>query len=202
MIKNIIFDIGNVILKFNRDFLLKHFYNGKDYEFLKENLFRNWELLDEDKMTLDEYYQDVKNSLPPHLYSYAKSVLDNWEYFMTFDKEIMNLIVQLKRKGYKLYVLSNMTRHFIERDYKFPIFKEFDGIVYSAPIKMIKPNAEIYQYILDKYNLIPSECVFIDDMKANLAGAARFGIKTFHYENNPSELKDFIYSLNSTLLNP
>ena len=63
MIKNIIFDIGNVILQFNRDFLLKHFYNGKEYDLLKEKTFHNWELLDEDGLTLEEYNENVKRSL-------------------------------------------------------------------------------------------------------------------------------------------
>ena len=88
-----------------------------------------------------------------------------------------------------------MTRHFIEREYKFPILKEFDGIVYSAPIKMVKPNEDIYRYILSKYQLKPEECLFIDDTKPNLATAARFGIKTFHYEFNTDELRKYLFSL-------
>ena len=195
MVKNIIFDIGNVILKFSRDFLLSHFYTGEEYEFLKYELFKDWEKLDEDAISLDEYYKNVLSSLPPHLQKYALSVLNNWEYFMRYSDGIIDLIQTLKQKGYKLYVLSNMTRHFIEREYKFPIFKEFDGIVYSAPIKMIKPNEDIYKYLLEKYSLIPQECVFIDDIKTNLATAARFGIHTFLYQNNTDELKKFILSL-------
>ncbi len=194
MIKNIIFDIGNVILQFNRDFLLKHFYNGKEYALLKEKTFENWELLDEDGLTLEEYNQNVKHSLPDHLSKYALSVLNNWEYYMSYSEGIISLIQELKQKGYKLYILSNMTRHFIKNDYKFPIFKEFDGIVYSAPIKMVKPDPKIYEYILGKYNLKANECIYIDDMKTNLAEAARFGIHTFHYQSNTKELRDYILS--------
>lgn len=194
MIKNIIFDIGNVILKFNRDYLLKHFYNGKDYELLKEKTFYNWELLDEDGLTLEEYYENVENSLPKELSHYALSVLKNWEYFMHYSEEIIDLIRELKQKGYKLFILSNMTRHFINNSYKFPILKEFDGIVFSAPIKMVKPNDDIYQYLLDKFNLVASECLFIDDTKTNLVAATRFGIQTFHYDSNTDELRNFIFS--------
>lgn len=195
MIKNIIFDIGNVILKFGRDYLLSHFYTGKDYDLLKEKLFCRWEDLDEDLISLEEYKKSVSDSLPDHLRHYAMSVLNYWDYFMTYSDGIIALIQELKQKGYKLYILSNMTRHFIEREYKFPILKEFDGIVYSAPIKMVKPNDDIYHYILHKYSLKAEECLFIDDTKPNLATAARFGIKTFHYENNTKELRDFIFSL-------
>ncbi len=197
MIKNVIFDIGNVILKFSRDFLLTSIYQGKEYDLLKEKLFANWEKLDEDLISLVEYEQEVLLSLPPHLRSYASAVLNNWEYFMTYTPGIRELIAELKQKGYNLYILSNMTRHFIEREYKFPILDLFDGIVYSAPIKMIKPNAEIYTYILEKFNLQAEECLFIDDTKANLAAAARFGISTFHFNDNVDELKRFIFSFSN-----
>ncbi len=195
MVKNIIFDIGNVILKFSRDFLLQHFYNGSEYDLIKHALFVDWEKLDEDLLSLDEYKQNVLSRLPSHLHAPAIAVLDNWEYFMRYTNGIIELIQDLKNDGYNLYVLSNMTRHFIERQYKFAIFDYFDGIVYSAPIKMIKPNPEIYEYLLNKYSLSPEECLFIDDIKENLAGAARFGIKTFLFNDNVNELRKFISTL-------
>lgn len=194
MIKNIIFDIGNVILKFSRDYLLSSIYQGNEYELLKEKLFENWEKLDEDILSLKEYENQVLNALPKHLHTYASAVLNNWEYFMTYTVGIRELIAELKEKGFKLYILSNMTRHFIEHEYKFPILNMFDGIVYSAPIKMVKPNPEIYNYLLRKYQLTPQECLFIDDMKTNLAGAARFGINTFHFNDNVDELKKLIFN--------
>ena len=163
---------------------------------LKEKTFHNWELLDEDALTLDEYYAQVESSLPKELSHYALSVLKHWEYFMHYSDGIFDLIRELKQKGYKLYILSNITRHFINNAYKFPILKEFDGIVYSAPIKMVKPNPEIYQYLLDKFNLVGNECLFIDDTKTNLVGATRFGIHTFHYQSNTEELRNFIFQNN------
>ena len=195
MVKNIIFDIGNVILKFSRDFLVSHFYKGEEVELLKDALFRDWEKLDEDLLSLEEYKQNVLNLLPAHLHAPAIGVLDNWEYFMRYTDGIIPLIQDLKNQGYILYILSNMTYHFINRKYKFPIFDFFDGIVFSAPIKMIKPNPEIYQYLLDKFSLNPTESLFVDDIKENLAGAARFGIKTFLFNNNAKELREFISTL-------
>ena len=195
MVKNIIFDIGNVLLKFSRDYLLSHFYSGNEYDLLKEKLFCNWELLDEDLLTLDEYKMNVLNSLPPHLRAPANAVLDNWEYYMHYSEGIVQLILDLKSQGYNLYVLSNMTRHFIKNEYKFPIFTYFNGIIYSAPIKMVKPNPEIYEYLLNKYSLNAEECLFVDDIKENLAGAARFNIKTFLFKDNIKELRDFILTL-------
>jgi len=194
MIKNVIFDMGNVIFNYDRDYLLRHFYNGEDFELLKERAFKNWELLDEDAISLDEFYDNVKKELSPELSSYALSALKTWEYFMNYNREIMSLIQELKQKGYKLYILSNITKHFVSVQYKFPILKEFDGVVFSSLIKHVKPNKEIYEYLLNKYKLNPKECIFVDDTKKNLAGAARFGIKTFHFDSNTKDLRDFIFS--------
>lgn len=195
MVKNVIFDIGNVILSFSQDFLLSSFYKGEEYDLIKRELFKDWEMLDDDSISYNDYKTKVSNSLPEHLRHYALSVLNNWEYFMTYSKNIQTLIYELKQRGYKLYVLSNMPYYFIEREYKFPIFKEFDGIVYSSPIKLMKPDPKIYEYILNKYSLSASECVFIDDMKKNLAAAARFGIHTYHYQGDTDKLREFILTL-------
>ncbi len=192
MIKNVIFDMGNVIFNYDRDYLLHHFYNGKDFELLKEKAFKNWELLDEDSISLDEYYNNIKEELPNELSSCAISALKNWEYFMDYNRQVISLIQELKQKGYKLFILSNITKHFVNVQYKFPILKEFDGLVFSSVIKQVKPNKEIYEYLLNRYSLNPKECIFVDDTKTNLAGAARFGIKTFHFNSNVNELRNFI----------
>jgi putative hydrolase of the HAD superfamily len=154
MVKNIIFDIGNVILTFNRDFLLSNFYQGEEFEFLKEKTFYGWEELDEDLISVEEYKKRVASSLPDHLKGYALAVLNNWEYYMNYNRSIFDFIFELKQKGYKIYALSNMPKHFINIDYKFPIFDQFDGVVYSAPLSIVKPNPKIYEHILEKYSAV------------------------------------------------
>lgn len=195
MVKNVIFDIGKVLLCFNRDVLVKKYYDGPDYDFFVKTLFEGWERQDEGLISVEEYKVERIGALPPHLKSYGETILNYWEYSMYYKEGMVNLIRELKEKGYNLYILSNMTYHFIDRDYKFPILKEFDGIVYSAPIKMVKPDPDIFRYILNKYKLVPEQCVFVDDMKENLAAAARFNINTFHYQDNTDQLREFILSL-------
>lgn len=195
MIKNIIFDIGGVILFFNRDFLLDKYYHGTEKELLKEKLFKDWEMLDEDAISIEQYNKNVLASLPERLHAPALTVLNYWEYAMSYKKGIVDLVRFLKEKGYNLYILSNMTYHFIERDYKFPLLKEFDGIVYSAQIKLIKPDPKIFEYVLNKFSLNPTESLFIDDLKPNLQSAERFGIKTYQFCDDTDDLKRFILSL-------
>ncbi len=195
MIKNIIFDIGNVLLRFNRDYLLSQFYQGTEFEYVKDIIFKDWEKMDDNTLTPAEHLQSVLNVLPTKYHQIATSLLTTWEDYMIYSDGIIDLVKELKEKGYKLYILSNMTTHFIERESKFEILKYFDGIVYSAPIKIMKPDPAIYEYILTKYSLNPTECLFVDDMKTNLTEAARFGIKTFLFNNNAQELKKYISSL-------
>lgn len=197
MIKNVIFDITRVLLKFDRVKLLSSYYQGEDFDFLMENLFLGWEGMDEDSISVEDYQKLVLSRLPEKYHALAVDLLNNWENSMTFTDGICDYLKELKEKGYKLYILSNMTRHFIKNAYKFDDgFKYFDGIVYSAPIKLLKPDVRIYQYICNEYNLKPEECLFVDDLKENLAGAARLSIKTFWFQNNLDELKKFINSLN------
>ena len=193
MIKNVIFDIGNVLLKFNRNYLLGNFYQGEDFEWLKETIVRDWELMDDDTLSPEKHLEDVLASLPEKYHAIAKGVLTRWEEFMLYNHATSNLVKELKDKGYKLYIISNMTRHFITREDLFPVLKLFDGIVYSAPVKMLKPQPEIYQYMIDKYSLKPTECVFIDDLMENLEAAEKLGMKTFLYNDNLMILRDFIY---------
>lgn len=195
MVDTIVFDIAKVLLSFDRDYAISYFYKGKDFALLKEKLFVGWEDMDEDLISTEDYEKKILATLPENLREVASTILNNWEDTMSPPNGMFDLVKELKSKGYKLYVLSNMTRHFIKRDYKFPILTLFDGIVYSAPIKTVKPRPEIYEYLFNKYSLNPENCLFIDDRKENLVAATRFNMKTFLFDNNVNELRNYILTL-------
>lgn len=91
------------------------------------------------------------------------------------------LIGELKAAGYKLYVLSNMSREFIDFLRRIPVYGNFDGEVISCEELVVKPEPRIYEILLSRYNLTPSETMFIDDRPENVEAAARFGIVPFHF---------------------
>lgn len=97
------------------------------------------------------------------------------------------LIDELKAAGYKLYVLSNMSREFIDFLRKQRVYENFDGDVVSCEVGIVKPMPEIYDLLLKRFDLNPAETIFIDDRKENVDAAAAKGIATFHFDRNDYE---------------
>ncbi len=97
------------------------------------------------------------------------------------------LIDELKAAGYKLYVLSNMSREFIDFLRKQKVYENFDGDVVSCEVGIVKPMPEIYDLLLKRFDLDPTETIFIDDRKENVDAAAAKGIATFHFDRNDYE---------------
>lgn len=97
------------------------------------------------------------------------------------------LIDELKAAGYKLYVLSNMSREFIDFLRKQKVYENFDGDVVSCEVGIVKPMPEIYDLLLERFDLDPAETIFIDDRKENVDAAVAKGIATFHFDRNDYE---------------
>lgn len=97
------------------------------------------------------------------------------------------LIDELKAAGYKLYVLSNMSREFIDFLRKQKVYENFDGDVVSCEVGIVKPMPEIYDLLLKRFDLDPTETIFIDDRKENVDAAVAKGIATFHFDRNDYE---------------
>lgn len=97
------------------------------------------------------------------------------------------LIDELKAAGYKLYVLSNMSREFIDFLRKQKVYENFDGDVVSCEVGIVKPMPEIYDLLLERFDLDAAETIFIDDRQENVDAAAAKGIATFHFDRNDYE---------------
>lgn len=98
------------------------------------------------------------------------------------------LIEELKRRGAKVYALSNMSFEFINTFHKFPVFRQFDGEIISCYCNLIKPERAIYELAASKFELVSAETLFIDDKPVNTRAAADFGFKVFDFDRNNPEL--------------
>lgn len=97
------------------------------------------------------------------------------------------LIGDLKRAGYKLYVLSNMSREFIDYLRRQEVYANFEGDVVSCDVGVVKPMPQIYEILLEKFSLDAAETIFIDDRRENVDAALAKGISGFHFDRNDYE---------------
>ena len=98
------------------------------------------------------------------------------------------LIAALKGESYRLFVLSNMSKEYIDFLRKMPVYQYFDGEVISCEVGLNKPEREIYSLLLDRFSLDPLQTMFIDDRKENVVAAAELGIVPFHFDRkNPEQ---------------
>ena len=199
MFKNYIFDFGQVIVKFDTQYLTSVYIKNENHiKMVEEAVFDRiyWDRLDAGTITDEEVKKGFCKRLPVELQKSACLVYDNWYKNLKFILGVPELIKDIKAKGGKVYLLSNISKTFAEKYTTVPAIKElfglFDGLVFSAPLGIVKPNKEIFQYILNEYSLISEETVFIDDNERNILSAKTQGINGYLFENDVSALKDYL----------
>ena len=194
MIKNIIFDFGNVLFEWNEDEIVKNYANNEqEQEILKKVIFKSkeWFKLDDGSMEYQEIIPLFKEKLPTNLKSKVEEIMSTWYTKMPINQEICDLIKELKENNYKIYALSNTHIPVYEYVKKLEIGKYFDGFLISAVEKMMKPNEEIYYRLFEKFDLVPQECFFIDDSEKNILASRKCGMEGFIFNiKNFQKLKD------------
>ena len=168
--KNIVFDLGGVV--FGRD---PRKWEPEFMEFFAfihaEKMPEFWVDYDRGTLTLDEVVRILSREKACDERVTARFIRD------AIDRQV----------GYKLYVLSNMSREFIDFLRKMPVYRCFDGEVISCEEQVVKPEPEIYRRLLDRYSLDPAETLFIDDRPVNLEAARTFGISTFLFRHREAQ---------------
>lgn len=192
MIKNIVFDFGNVILEWNEDKVASNYSNNKEeQELLKKVIFKsdNWFKLDNGTLDYKQATELFKENLPTNLSDKVEEIMSTWYKIMPINPEISNLIKKLKEDNYKIYALSNTNVLVYEYIKNSEIGKYFDGFLISAIEKMMKPNEEIYYRLFEKFELVPEECFFIDDSEKNILASRKCGMEGHIFDiNNFEEL--------------
>ncbi len=185
MIRNIIFDMGNVLLHFDRElFLTRLGIQGEDRQVLTREVFRSleWVRMDRGSLTEPEAVERICARLPQRLHGAAESLVCRWDQPIVPMAGMEELVRELKGKGYGIYLLSNAS--FRQREYwpRVPGSDCFDGVFLSCDHRLVKPQPEIYTRMLSQFSLRAEECVFIDDVPANIEGAYQCGIRgiVFH----------------------
>ena len=196
-IKNIVFDLGRVLIKFEPKEYIKQNVPEEKREDFYNGIFGSTEWLMLDRGTLS--YEDAKKIFKERVPRADKQIdrlfdVDLFEILQPIEENV-KLLPKLKEK-YNLYILSNFHQPAFEHIFKkYEFFRLFDGHTVSCYYYLLKPEKEIYDTLINKFNLIPKETVFIDDTKVNIDACEKEGIRGIHlpdYTELKQKLEEFL----------
>ena len=192
MIRNVVFDFGNVLVDWDPAYLFLPYFNGdkEKCRFFTDNVCnREWFTRMDRGEDMDKCVAELQETYPQYADAVA-AFRDRW--FEMCNGEIpgmLEIIQDLKKKGVGVYGLTNWPAEtFDEARRRFKTIASIDNIVVSSHVKLAKPEPAIYELLLSKYNLKPEECVFIDDRKDNVDTAIRLGMSGIVYTGSAKEL--------------
>ena len=191
MIKNVIFDIGAVLVDWNPRYYYRTIIN--DEERIEKFLSEICTFEFNHTLDLGRPWDEARAELMLKAPDYADMIDDYWHKWLHMFAgpihETVDILMDIKRRGYPVYALSNWN------DVKFPIalqefpfLRLFDGRIVSGEVKFAKPDLRIYQLLLDTYKLNPRQCLFIDDRLENVEAARKLGIEAVQFFN-PRQLE-------------
>ena len=183
--KNIVFDLGGVLVARDKHKCTPEFIDF--FRFIRTDPMPDfWVEYDRGTLTLDQVVDALcalHGCTPEVARAYLREAIDRQEPVRATER----LVGELKRAGYRLYVLSNMSREFIDFLRRADVYALFDGEVVSCEEGTVKPEPRIYRILLDRYGLDPAQTLFIDDRAANIAAAREAGIDGFLFDPHDPE---------------
>ena len=180
MIRNILFDMGNVLIRFDRDYFIDRLgISPEDKQLLMREVFQSveWVRMDRGSMVEADAVASCCQRLPEHLHDAAEKLIQMWDRPILPIPGMYELIEELKSKGYGIYLLSNASYRQHAYWPGVAASRFFDGTLISADVHAVKPQPEIYNLCLEKFGLKAEESFFIDDVGANVEGAVNCGLQ-------------------------
>lgn len=198
MIKNIIFDVGKVLMAYEPDeYMEKLGFTPREREAVNQAMFQHpfWNESDRGALSSEKLLEGFISHNP----DYEKQIRQAYETAgktITLMPHTLEWVKALKDRGYRLYILSNYAEHTFEQTSDEMKFLSYmDGAVFSFQCKLIKPEQEIYRYLCEKYELVPEESIFLDDRQENVEAARAYGmqaIQVHSYEQASSQLNQVL----------
>lgn len=180
MIRNIIFDMGQVLIRWHPELLIADLDLSEDDRgpVIRE-VFQSveWVRLDRGTVSEEDAVAAMCRRLPDHLHGAAETLVNDWwKRPLVPMPGMAELVEELKANGYGVYLLSNASLRLREYFHRIPGAEHFDGLMVSSEQKLLKPQHEIYERLFEVFSLEPESCFFIDDAPANIEGAFQAGM--------------------------
>lgn len=193
MIRNIIFDMGQVLIRWTPTQIASLLeLPAKDVQLVERELLRSveWILLDRGTITEADAVESVCARLPEYLHDGVRQLVTGWWNWPLVPVDGMaQLVRELKSMGYGIYLLSNASSRLHEFFNRIPGAECFDGKLVSADHGLLKPQSEIYWTLYAQFALNPAECVFVDDLPSNVDGAMLTGMTGLVFHGDVSRLR-------------
>ena len=199
MIRNIVFDMGNVMIRFDPAYFMDRegLTDPADRKLVMNELFQSleWAQMDSGVLTEETAEPLILARIPDRLKAQVRHLLHNWSSPRDEIPGMEELAQGLKNAGYGIWLLSNASK--AQHTYwpKVSVSRLFDGKLISCDIGFVKPMREIYQAFSEKFGLLPEECVFIDDAISNVAGAVACGWQGIVFHGDSAELAEKLSAL-------
>ena len=192
MIRNIVFDMGNVLIQWRPALFVEGTgVPEEDRPLLLRELFGSveWIQMDRGTLSMEEGLEAVCRRLPERLHPVVWDIVNNWHQDIPPLEGVYELVKELKGKGYRIYLLSNTCTRFHDFRKNIPALEFFDGEFVSCDFHFVKPEPGIYLRFLEYFRLRPEECVFIDDDPRNIEAAVRCGMGGVIFHGDTAHLR-------------
>lgn len=181
MIKNLVFDFGNVLIEWNPAKILATFVE-EDRKRIKAAIFDSgfWAQTDTGQLTLEVAIQAAQTLLDSSYSATVEAIFTHWYETVDVYHQLQEKIFEWAQLGYGIYILSTTSEIFyaVENAGLLPMTKVLTGKILSYEVGCAKPDKSIYQKLLGQYALQANQCVFIDDLQINLDAAKSLGFET------------------------
>ena len=182
MIKNLVFDFGNVLIEWNPAKILAAFVKEEDRKRVKAAIFDSglWAQTDTGQLTLEAAIQAAQTLLDSSYSATVEAIFTHWYEIVDVYYQLQEKIFEWAQLGYGIYILSTTSEIFyaVENAGLLPMTKVLTGKILSYEVGFAKPDKSIYQKLLTQYALHANQCVFIDDLQINLDAAKSLGFET------------------------
>lgn len=191
-IKQLVFDMGNVLIRYNaRYYLEKYVPDEGDRTLLMREVFQSveWVRMDHGSITEEEAVAGSCRRLPARLHETAALLYRSWNQDIPPIPGMEPLIGRLKAAGYGIYLLSNTSVRYHGFRQNIPALRWFDGEFISADWRLLKPDPAIFRAFCQHFGLVPGQCLFVDDLPANVYGAQCAGMEGVVFYGDTEDLE-------------